>query len=62
MKLTKVKVSKIQQSVWNLEATLILLNDAGFDHNDMTYRKVKTALDELDYELENYELVSETLA
>ena len=56
MKLNRNQVSKLQQAAWNLEATLNLLTEAGFDQHDMTYKKVRNGLEEIYTELDTYEL------
>lgn len=56
MKLNRNQVSKLQQAAWNLEATLNLLREAGFDSQDMTYKKIRNGLDEINAELDAYEL------
>ncbi len=57
MKLNRNQISNIQQTVWKLEESVRLLKAAGFNKSDMTVKKIQGALDELNYELLNYELI-----
>lgn len=56
MKLNRNQISHMQQSAWKLEEAIALLKKAGFSNGDMSVRKMQAALDEINYELNNYEL------
>ena len=56
MKLNHNQISKLQQTAWKLEEAIALLSKAGFSRGDMTVKKIQSALDEINYDLNNYEL------
>ena len=57
MNLNRNQISHIQQAAWKLEEAISLMKKAGFPSGDMTIKKMKAGLDELNYELNNYTLV-----
>jgi len=56
MNLNHNQISHIQQAAWKLEEAIALMKKAGFSNGDMSVRKMQAALDEINYELNNYEL------
>lgn len=56
MTLNPNQISKLQQTAWKLEEAIALMKKAGFSHGDMTVKKIQSALDEINYDLNHYEL------
>ncbi len=56
MKLNRNQVSHLQQAAWKLQEAIVLMKKAGFNAGDMSVKKMQAALDEINYELNNYEL------
>ena len=56
MKLNRNQVSHLQQAAWKLQEAITLMKKAGFNGGDMSVKKMQAALDEINYDLNNYEL------
>ena len=57
MNLNRNQISHMQQAAWKLEEAINLLKKCGFPAGDMTMKKMKAGLDELNYKLNNYTLI-----
>ena len=55
--LKKYQVSNLYMARQHLKSSLELLSTVFVEKNDMTLRKIQAALDEVDYELDSYNLV-----
>ena len=55
MKLNRNQASHLQQAAWKLQEAITLMKKAGFSAGDMSVRKMQSALDEINYGLNNYE-------
>ena len=56
MKLNRNQASHLQQAAWKLEEAIALMKKCGFPNGDTTMKKMKSSLDEINFELKNYTL------
>ena len=56
MNLNRNQVSHMQQAAWKLEEAINLMKKCGFPNGDTAMKKMKSSLDEINFELKNYTL------